>query len=231
MLDIQVQEEKLREITRAVLRLPGMFARARKSALKSLGYNVQQELKNEGRRASRGGYLRWRPLNPHTGVLARSVGRSGMKQAVSWTRNRYATTRTFWGSGSARSGGQTGTMGTAGNVISRKSARSDPFSRMVNMVRYSVDEEDEMVMVGFQSAKPVYWRLLKQHERGFNVNVTPRMRRFFFALGFPIKAETRTLRVPPRPWVEPVERRWRPKSTPFFEEKFWDAYNRYKELK
>ncbi len=44
-----------------------------------------------------------------------------------------------------RAGSFIGTGGTRGRVISRKSTRLSPFSRMVNMIRYKAEAEDNFV--------------------------------------------------------------------------------------
>lgn len=204
MLDVQIETEGLSEATKAVLELPGLFARARASALKSLGYHIQQDLKMEAKRAVNGGYLRWDPLNPHTGILARTKDRFGRKRGLGYKRTRRN-----------------------GQVISRTSTRREPFSRLSNAIRYKVDAEEDFVEIGFLNPKPHFFVWLKKHARGYTVPVTPRMRKKFFALGFPLKKETTQLQVPARPWVSPVEAAWSSKVLPFFEKKFWDSYNRY----
>ena len=42
------------------------------------------------------------------------------------------------------------------------------------------------------------------HENGVTVAVTPAMRRFFAAKGFPLRADTKFISVPPRKWFEPA---------------------------
>lgn len=42
------------------------------------------------------------------------------------------------------------------------------------------------------------------HEEGAHVPVSDEMRRFFAAKGFPLRAATRFLRIPPRPWLAPA---------------------------
>lgn len=44
------------------------------------------------------------------------------------------------------------------------------------------------------------------HEKGAHVPVTDAVRKFFAAQGFPLRADTRFLRIPPRPWFRPAER-------------------------
>ena len=210
MLDIRIETENLSELMRQVMELPGVFSRARVSALKSLGWHVQQDLKHEGRQAVKGGMLQWPKLNPHTGVLARRRGRDGKMRNRMWKRDRY------------RAGDK------KGQTIQKFSTKEEPFSRMVNMVRYGVDPEDNMVEVGFLNPKRNIYIWLKQHEKGYSVQVTPRMRKMLFAWGFPIKAETKKLDIPARPWVKPIEKKWENQATVVFERKFWAAYEKYR---
>jgi hypothetical protein len=42
------------------------------------------------------------------------------------------------------------------------------------------------------------------HERGATIQVTEGIRGFFAAKGFPLRADTKYLRVPSRPWFEPA---------------------------
>lgn len=206
MLEVVVETENLSAATNAVLELPGLFARARASALKSLGWTLQQELKNEARKATKGGYLKWEELNPHTGVLNRA---NRSKTGISWKRTRFT-------SGSRK-----------GQVIPRLSAQREPLARLRSSIRYKVDVEDDFVEVGFINPQDKYYKWVRKQAQGFTVPVTARMRKKFFALGFPIAKGTTQIKVPGRPWVSRVKDKWRGKITPFFETKFWASYNRY----
>lgn len=210
MLDIRIETEKLSELLQQVMELPGIFSRARASALKSLGWHVQQDLKHEGRQATKGGLLQWPKLNPHTGVLAGRRTRDGKIRNRRWKRDRYRTGE------------------KKGQTMQKFSKREEPFSRMVNMVRYNVDVEDDMVEIGFLNPKRNVYIWLRQHEKGYNVRITPKMRKMLFAWGFPVAADTTELKVPARPWVKPVERVWKDKATTVFERRFWVAYEKYR---
>jgi hypothetical protein len=215
MLDVQVKTEGLSETTRAVLGLPGVFDRARASALKSLGYAVRQDLKQEGRALEP-------KLNPHTGVLAvthDTAKRHGRN--VRWGKKRIKGTNT-WQTGTSRS------RGRDGGVAQKRSTRQNPFARFVNMIRYTVDTEDNLVEIGVLKPKPIYYTWFRRNVEGFGTPVTPRMRKFLFATGFPIRKETTSLRTPARPWIGKVGESWREKATPYFEQKFWLAVNRYR---
>jgi hypothetical protein len=42
------------------------------------------------------------------------------------------------------------------------------------------------------------------HEKGASVKVTDKIRAFFFAIGFPLRANTAFITIPARPWFEPA---------------------------
>ncbi len=213
MLDVVIEPEKLNEATKTVMELPKLFARARSSALRSLGYHLRQELIVQGQRATKGGYLNWPVLNPHTGVLNRA---RRSKFPLEWKRTR-------WKGGDRK-----------GLIIQRFSAQKEPLARMRSAIEYIVDEEDLFVEVGFlepkNSSRSVrdYHKWVRAQAQGYSIQVTPRMRKKFFALGFPLRKETTQLKVPARPWVSRVEEVWRPKIHAHFETKFWNAINRYR---
>jgi len=219
MIDVQLKTENLDETTRALLELPGIFARARASGLKSVGYEVQQDLKRAGREITP-------KLNPHTGVMsvthdtAKRFGRS-----VSWGRRRKPK---MWGE-RGWIGHTSRSKGKDGGVKQKLSTRLNPFARFVNMVRYSVDTEDNLVEIGILKPKPIYYVWFRKNTEGFSTPVTPRMRKFFFAIGFPLKKETTSLEAPSRPWINKVREKWDREATPHFEKQFWAAYRRYDE--
>lgn len=206
MLDVQVKTEHLSEVTRALLELPGIFQRARGSALKSIAYQVKEELQQQARRGDKGGYLGWAPLNPHTPVIGRAKGRAG---GLQYRRRR-------WKRGESK-----------GQVIQRTRAGITPFLRLIAGIRYKVDIEDNLAEIGFINPKTRLAEWLRKHERGYATPVTPRKRRFLFAIGFPLAKGTTTLKTPARAWVGKVYEHMRGKIPGMFEEKFWAALQRY----
>ncbi len=58
---------------------------------------------------------------------------------------------------------------------------------------------------GIPASSPAATRAAVQEE-GAHVPVTDGVRRFFAAQGFPLRADTKLLRIPPRPWLKPAER-------------------------
>ena len=87
---------------------------------------------------------------------------------------------------------------------------------------------DHMVEVGILKPKPIYFNWFRKNVAGFDTHVSPKMRRFLFAVGFPIRKETTVLRTPARPWIDKVREKWDRQGGPFFEMQFWNALNRYR---
>ena len=206
MLDVQLKTEHLSEVTRALVELPGIFQRARGSALKSIAYQVKEELQQQARRGDKGNYLAWQALNPHTPVIGRAKRRAG---GLQYRRRR-------WKRGEAK-----------GQVIQRTRPGITPFLRLIAGIRYKVDVEDNFAEIGFINPKTRLAAWLRKHETGETTAVTPRKRRFLFAIGFPLAKGTTTLKTPARPWVSKVYEHMRGKIPSMFEEKFLAAMARY----
>jgi len=220
VLDIQVREDGLSKTTKAVMELPGIFARARASALKSIGYQAKEDLQKAGRRL--------RPLlNPHTGIMSSIRDRSGKQREIGY-KGRYKSSGTRWSS-AGRSGGQVGSSRSGGLVKSRKSTRLEPFARFISMIRYKVDSQDLFVEIGLLNPKPAYYKWMRLNTAGFSTPITRRMRKMMFAIGFPVRAQTSVLRTPPRPWIGKVNEQWKRKAATVFENKFWAAVRRYRD--
>lgn len=201
MLHVQIDRYQLQSVVQALDGLPGIFARARRSALSSLGYHIRMDLIREPVEPR---------LSPYTGTLARRHGPQGSTRHVApLTHPRYKT-------------------GTRKGLIKvRRSTRSMPFVKLKNMVRYRIDDGAGEVAIGLLKSSDVFGDLMAQHARGFRLKVTPKMRRMFFALGLPLARRTTTLAVPPRPWIDKVRDRWTHRAGPFFEERFASALFRY----
>jgi len=68
---------------------------------------------------------------------------------------------------------------------------------------------------------------MSSHAVGFKTKVTPQMRKYFFAIGFPLKKETMWVSAPARPWIQPAFEEIKPEIGPMFERKFISALERY----
>lgn len=203
MVHIKIRHSSLNALTSAMMGLPGLFSRARRSALGSLGYHVRLDLIREPVSPQ---------LSPYTGTLARRHGPGGSTKYVEPLANpRY------------KSGTKKGLLKI------RRSTRSMPFARLKNMVRYQIDDSAGEVSVGLLKSTGLFADLMEQHAKGFQIAVTPKMRRMFFALGLPLASGTKTLSVPGRQWIDKVRERWAVQAGPFFEEKFAAAMYRYQQ--
>lgn len=194
--------------------LPGEFRRAALSAMSSLGWHLQQAVKTAGRYGL-SAPLNWPELNPHTGVIAMAKRRVG---GLKMTRMTYR-----WKDPDHP---EKGRKRVIERIRSRISPRRTPMSRLVNAVRYVVYRDSMRVVIGFLA--PGGEALARKQAQGFTVQVTPRMRRFLFGIGFPLAADTAVLTVPPRPLVGPVYRAMRPELGPMFSRKFFANLERYR---
>jgi hypothetical protein len=92
----------------------------------------------------------------------------------------------------------------------------------------------EMVSIGFIRAKGVSDKLLKlagMHSKGFSTPITAKMRKMLFALGFPVKKSTTSLKTPARPVIEPVFQHEQGNIMGNVEAKFLASIQRYMEEK
>lgn len=200
-----IREEGLSEVTKAVMELPGLFARARKSALGSTGYWIQQELRNQIEYGGSG----WAPLHPLTLRL-----------------RKY------------------------------RSAPASPLFYLGRFSRYLIDQEGTSIEIGLgksrkgqpgQTDDPWLSAALRRAEEGDRIPVTKKVRlawvrtkikgqkwkkmsRSGAVTGgyFVLRPETRFLTIPKRPVIGPVFKKVQPKITPYFEQKFWKAIERYR---
>jgi hypothetical protein len=83
----------------------------------------------------------------------------------------------------------------------------NPLQRLAGSIRYQYNDAIKTATVGPLDEK---WRgLMKMHAQGFSLNITPRSRRFHFAVGMPLAKGTTQLRVPPRPIIAMIFQRER----------------------
>lgn len=154
------------------------------SAFKSEGYRLKNILQAAIRQ---GGRIpgEWPELNPHTGILGKiSQKLSGHRSVVKNTR--YGKRKE--------------------SILSTRRA---PLAKLAGAIRYHWSDEDATLTVGFTKAISGWKRkkmrqFLHLQAEGYATRITPRMRKFLFAVGFPVKKSTTRLVTPPRPLVEPV---------------------------
>lgn len=212
-MHISMHESGARETIDRLLPMTGKLGqRAVTSALKSVGYNLQQDIQDYGRRGSR---VLWGRNNPHTPIIRAAKG-SAKRQPKQIQTKRYKT-------------GQ-----RKGQVLPKRSRSTNPMSRLVNAPRYNVISEfanggldEQIVEIGFVGSASNLRGLVSSMAVPAAWRVTPKMRRFFWAIGFPIKESTQWLYRRKRPWVQPVFRQQEHKTDELFERKFISALERY----
>jgi len=87
-------------------------------------------------------------------------------------------------------------------------AHVKPLARLAGSIRYRYDDSMKTTTIGPLS-DPKWEGLFRMHAQGFNINITPRSRRFHFAVGMPLAKGTTQLRVPPRPIIAQIFQRER----------------------
>jgi hypothetical protein len=112
-------------------------------------------------------------------------------------------------------------------IKARPNGPMQPEAKLINVVRFKVSEDMTSVKLGFfrnlndYAPDPNIEKLVRMQVAGYSIPVTSKMRRFFWAIGYP-NTKT-TLQVPGRPWFGKVLEAMKDKVGPFFKEKF-DEY-------
>lgn len=220
MLEITIDrrgEISIENIEWMMSQFPAYASRAIASALKSEGYRLSQLIKLVI--AGKGVDGSWPMLNPHTGVLARKIGKGGQSR---WVKNY----RMVW----------RGEKGKKKRVKEYKaqilSTRLEPQSKIKNAVGYLYDEQLQSVDVSFQngifkSRRDRMRFLMHMQSEGYSKVITPRMRKMLFSMGFPVRKETTMLNVPKRASIQPVFDHQKNQIVRNIDEKFAAALNRY----
>jgi hypothetical protein len=97
--------------------------------------------------------------------------------------------------------------------------------RLVNAPRYAVN--GETVEIGFIGGARSVAGMISSMAVPAGIRVTPKMRRMFFACGFPLKKSTMWLYRRARPWVKPVYEANKMAIEMRYEDKFIGALERY----
>lgn len=166
---------------------PQYARRALVSALSAEGYRLKGVVKQAVRSGGPAGG--WQQLNPHTGILSRA---------------KRGTVKNFRMSRKGRKKGEASRRIYKGVMTSTKRS---PLLRLVGAVRYRVDRNDMYAHIGFINDDTKGYRvqrIISHAARGFRTSVTPRMRRFAFGLGFPLRKDTTELVAPKRPLMKPI---------------------------
>lgn len=163
---------------------PQFSKRAVASAMKSEGFRLKNVIQGFMRRAHSTGT--WPPLNPHTGILNQARKKRVKNYRLGWKGPKGQKQR------------------TRNYKRVMQSKRVAPMSRLVGGIRYRYEPAHQRLGVGFVSQSDRTLRLIRRQASGYLTRVTPKMRRWAFALGFPLRKHTTHLFTPPRPVIEPV---------------------------
>lgn len=206
MLKVGLDSQDLNETAKALMGLPGLFARARKSALSSLGYHIRSDLRDYIERGGEG----WPALHPLTasfrkkrGLSHRWVKRSRPPRPMAWLGKfaRYVTDK----------------EGTAVQIDFGKSRKGRPGKVDPELAAAARRmEEGETIKV-----TEAMRRFLAATRRKRPKSQVPGL------TYFPLRKGTKKIVVPPRPSLEPVWRNDKAKVVPFFERKFFSNVERY----
>lgn len=164
---------------------PRYAKRALLSALSAEGYRLKQVMASAIRSGGPGGE-KWPQLNPHTGILGKA---------------KRGTVKNF------RLSRKKGQQGKRIYKEYMTSTKRSPLLRLAGAVRYRVDKADMYAHIGFinDDAKGFRVQNIVSHAaKGFKTPLTNRMRRFAFAMGFPLKKDTTELVAPARPLIRPI---------------------------
>lgn len=160
------------------------------------------------------------PLNPYTKAISSIHQRGGGLKILRTHRGR--------GKGKYRLGGKKSGGGFFPTRIG--SAGTIPLLRLKGAVRYEVNLTGTgygafRCRIGF--LKGMAQKYAVKAAEGYDVQITPRMRKMLFAIGVPLGG-LRKLTVPPRPKVANVYDREKHKIQPYFAKRFFQEMGKIK---
>ncbi|MBU0994115.1 MAG: hypothetical protein KJ737_16615 [Proteobacteria bacterium] len=208
-MELKVDAENLSEVTKTFMMMPGLFTRARKSALKVVGYQTMSELRNHVEYGGTG----WPDLHPLTRNFRKKAGGK-------WSKRRTGKNSPLFGLGKfARY--RVDDEGTVVQVDFGKSKKGKPGQMDPGLSRIARKAETgETVQVTDKMRK--LWaatrlRRSKNARAGSDYHT--------------LKSSTHVLKVPKRPIFTPVFNKVKPKIPSVFEDAFWKALDRYEKGK
>lgn len=214
MIKLDVEQSGLDEATEAAMRLPGHFARARSSALKSVGYMLRGYVQEHIRTGGGGSWEGAHPLSlkfTH-GSMGRPKRRRRSKNYTPYqwlarlVRYRVNDKGSFLQVDIGRTGGTPGSYDR--NMLGF-------VTRMAQGEKITVTEK----MRG--------WMGLTRYRDPQAADKKPFGRLVVGETFFPLRKTTGALEEPPRPIFEPVWQRRQADVPGRFEERFWKALQRY----
>lgn len=222
--------------------------RASKIALLSTGKMVRETAKDMAR--GRGAYgfesnpLGWHKLSPFSGTIdaAKGARRSGFiwaKKTVSesgWESAQALVDKSIYSRRLTREMRRQIRLARGQKISKVKKKLSmleQPMARLRGFVRSRLDEVSKIITIGFYrnsgdgSTDSRIEDLVKKQAVRSTTIVTPKMRRFFFGIGFPTSQASLTLR--PRPWFIPVFEKVKSLIPAHFKQKFDEIYSGLKD--
>lgn len=203
-MQVELKTEGLNTATQAVLGLPGIFARARKSALSVTGNMVRTELRNHVEYGGTG----WKPLHPITLRLRKYRSAPGSPLFYLGKFARYLVDK----------------EGTVLEVGFGKSHKGEPGDIDDPWLTAAAGRAEHGQTVRVTKKTRMAWLATKKKVRGKRDTRSGAVMRSYFAL----KAGTTSLTIPRRPIFSAVFRKIQPMVISFFEGKFWAAVQRYR---
>jgi hypothetical protein len=214
MLALKIEIKNLGETVQHLVQLPGVFTRARKSALSSVGFYAKKEAEAY---IQTGGEGSWPQLHPMTLKLRKTKGRKPLlwlKRFVRYVVNPEASAV------EVKLDTRHTTPSQEGAFLSRALERSFGTydERITPMIERHEYGEQKPVTARMRRAVAQFTkrRALEQYRR-------PKLGKHYFAF----RATTTHLIVPRRPIIQPVYLRLQGLAAGLFEQKFYQALDRY----
>ena len=202
-----VKAENIDKVTKTFMMMPGIFERARKSSLKSLGWWIMGEVRNH---VEYGGD-NWPDLHPLTEKF-----RKKYNLAHKWVKRRSAPpSPLFWLGKFARY--RVDDEGTLVHIDFGKSRKGRPGTMDPKLVHIAKRAEEGDRIQVTEKMRRMWAATKRKRPKGGKVGDQ------FHAL----KKSTNVLKVPPRPIFGPVFKKVQPKAGAYFRDKFWKAIDRY----
>ena len=202
MLVLNIQEKGMNETLQHLYKLPGVFARARRSALSSVGYSVKKDVEDY---IASGGQGTWPALHPMTIQFKKTKGKKPLiwlKRFVRYVINKEGTAVEV----------KLDTRHGISNIFGSVDKRILPiFLRHEYGEKRTVTEAMRRFIAASSKS-----RAAEKYKR-------PQMGRHYFA----IKKSTKQLEIPKREISGPVLRMIEGKVYRRFSDKFYQALDRY----
>ncbi len=205
MFTVDLKADGLDATTRALVELPGMFARARKSALGSTGWWIQQELRNHIEYGGTG----WAKLHPITLKFRKFRGAPATPLFYLGRFARYLIDQ----------------EGTTIEIGLGKSKRGEPGQTDDPWLMAALRRAEYGSRIKVTKKVRLVWLSTKIKGTKWK-----KMSRSGAVTGgyFVLRPETEFLNIPKRPVIDPVFRKINPAVLSYFQQKFFAALERYR---